>query len=189
MKKYSFEFKKMVVLEYQNGHIGCRELARKHNISSHKILTRWIENYRTFGEDGLKRSRQRTTYSFEFKLNVVELYLSSELSYQELALKVGLTNYSLIARWLTDYRTAGVDALRPRKRGRKKTMDKDKIICEIENSDSDEQKELLKQLQEENLHLKIENAFLKEARRLRLEEEGLLNEQRESSTASEDNSN
>jgi transposase len=44
-------------------------------------------------------------------------------------------------------------------------------------------------LQEENLHLRIENAFLKEARRLRLEEEGLLNELRESSTVSEENSN
>ena len=68
-------------------------------------------------------------------------------------------------------------------------MNKDKIIREIENSDSDEQKELLKQLQEENLSLRIENAFLKEARRLRLEEETLLRKQRELSTASEENSN
>ena len=68
-------------------------------------------------------------------------------------------------------------------------MDKDKIIREIEEGDSDDQKELLKQLQEENLKLRIENAFLKELRRLRLEEEAHLNELRESSTASEENSN
>ena len=68
-------------------------------------------------------------------------------------------------------------------------MDKEKIIREIEEGDSDEQKELLKQLQEENLRLRIENAFLKESRRLRLEEEALLNELRESSTVSEENSN
>ena len=68
-------------------------------------------------------------------------------------------------------------------------MDKEKVIREIEDGDSEEQKELLKQLQEENLRLRIENAFLKEARRLRLEEKGLLNELRESSTASEENSN
>lgn len=53
-------------------------------------------------------------------------------------------------------------------------MDKDKLIGKIKDGDSDEQKELLKQLQEENLHLRIENAFLKEVRRLRLEEEALL---------------
>ena len=68
-------------------------------------------------------------------------------------------------------------------------MDKEKIIREIENGDSEDQKELLKQLQEENLRLRIENAFLKEARRLRLEEEALQRKQRESSTASEENSN
>ena len=68
-------------------------------------------------------------------------------------------------------------------------MDEKEIIHKIEEGDSIEQKELLKQLQEENLKLRIENAFLKEARRLRLEEETLLNELRESSTASEENSN
>ena len=68
-------------------------------------------------------------------------------------------------------------------------MDKEKIIREIEEGDSDEQKEILKQLQEENLRLRIENAFLKEARRLRLEEEDLLRKQRESSTASEESLN
>ena len=44
-------------------------------------------------------------------------------------------------------------------------------------------------LEEENLKLKIENAYLKELRRLRLEEETLLKKQRELSTASEESSN
>ena len=67
-------------------------------------------------------------------------------------------------------------------------MDEDKIVKEIESSDDEEQKELLKKLQDENLRLRIENAFLKESRRLRLEEEALQKEQRESSTVSEKNS-
>ena len=33
-------------------------------------------------------------YSFEKKLSVVELYLSSEISYQDLALQEGITNSS-----------------------------------------------------------------------------------------------
>jgi transposase len=135
------------------------------------------------------RSRQQQVYTFEFKLHVVELYLTSELSYQEIALQVGMTDPARITRWVMDYRAAGPEALKPKKKGRKRTMDKDKIFREIEEGDSDGQKELLKQLQEENLRLRIENAFLKEARRLRLEEEGLLNELRESSTVSEENSN
>ena len=117
------------------------------------------------------------------------MYLTSELSYQELALKVGMTDPARITRWVMDYRAAGPEALKPKKKGRKRTMDKEKIIREIEEGDSEEQKELLKQLQEENLKLRIENAFLKELRRLRLEEEAHLNELRESSTVSEENSN
>ena len=100
-----------------------------------------------------------------------------------------MTNPAQISRWVLDYRTSGPEALKPKKKGRKRSMDKDMITPEVVSGDSNEQEELLKQLQEENLHLRIENAFLKEARRLRLEEEGLLNELRESSTVSEENSN
>ena len=188
MAKYSYEFKKMIVDEYINGLGGYDSLSKKHGVDR-TIIRRWVANYRHFGEESLMRSRQQKNYSFEFKLHVVELYLTSELSYLELALQVGMTDSARIARWVMDYRAAGPEALMSKKKGRKRAMDKEKIIREIEDGDSEEQKELLKQLQEENLRLRIENAFLKEARRLRLEEEALLKKQRESSTASEENSN
>ena len=188
MATYSFEFKLQLVKEYLAGHTGHRSIAAKYGINP-SILHGWINNYQNLGEDSLARSRQRPVYAFEFKLHVVELYLTSELSYRELALKVGMTDPATIVRWVNEYRAAGPEALKPKKKGRKRTMDKEKIIREVEESDSEEQKELLKQLQEENLKLRIENAFLKELRRLRLEEETHLNELRESSTVSEENSN
>ena len=188
MAKYSYEFKRIVVDEYLSGQGGCNYLSQKYSLTR-SLIQRWVSNYRHFGDDGLRRSRQKQKYTFEFKLHVVELYLSSELSYQTLASQVGMTNSTLITQWVNNYRAAGPDALRPKKKGRKRTMDKEKVIREIEDGDSEEQKELLRRLQEENLRLRIENAFLKESRRLRLEEEGLLNELRESSTASEENSN
>ena len=49
--------------------------------------------------------------------------------------------------------------------------------------------ERIKQLEEKILKLRIQNAYLKELRRLRLEEEALLKKRRESSTSSEENSN
>ena len=188
MAKYSFEFKRKIVMEYLSGQGGYECLEKKYGVP-HSVIRKWIHNYKCYGEESLRRSRQQQSYPFEFKLHVVELYLTSELSYQELALRVGMPNSSQITRWVLDYKAAGVDALKTKKKGRKRKMDKDKLIHEIESSDSDEQKELLKRLQEENLRLRIENAFLKEARRLRLEEEALQRKQRESSTASEENSN
>ena len=59
-------------------------------------------------------------YTFEHKLHVVELYLSSEISYQDLALQEGITNHSMIANWVNRFRVAGPEALRPHKRGRSK---------------------------------------------------------------------
>lgn len=49
--------------------------------------------------------------------------------------------------------------------------------------------EHIKELEDENLKLRIENAYLKELRRLRLEEETLLKRLRESFTVSEENLN
>lgn len=66
-----------------------------------------------------------------------------------------------------------------------KAKDKSPLLNDKQNSDL----EYLKQLEDENLKLRIENAYLKELRRLRLEEEALLKKQRESSTASEETSN
>ena len=45
-------------------------------------------------------------YSFEKKLSVVELYLASELSYQELALREGIYNPSQICKWVNDFQIA-----------------------------------------------------------------------------------
>lgn len=59
----------------------------------------------------------------------------------------------------------------------------------IETVPVDTTAEHVKQLEDELLRLRIENAYLKELRRLRLEEENLLKKQRESSIASEENSN
>ena len=188
MAKYSFEFKLKVVQEYLNGHESSRSLERKYGVH-HADIQKWINNYKRFGEDSLRRSRQKQDYTTAFKLHVIELYLSSELSYRQLAIQMGIPNSALIARWMSEYRVAGPEALMPKKKGRKRIMDKEKTIRESNVGDSNEQKELLKQLQEENLKLRIENAFLKEVRRLRLEEEALQRKQRESSTASEESSN
>ena len=195
MSKYSFEFKKMVVKEYLEGKGSTRELARKFHIGNidNKQVVNWVAAYNELGDDGLRRSRKKSIYSFEFKLHVVELYLSSEVSYQELALSQGINNPALIARWVTKFRSAGPDALRPQKKGRKKSLDTKKqtktVVQPIDEAQIDTSAEHIKQLEDELLKLRIENAYLKELRRLRLEEENLLKKQRELSTASEENSN
>ena len=192
MAKYSFEFKKQVVLEYLSGSGGYNYLTEKHHIGCPAQLQRWVAAFQKYGDEGLFRSRQKEIYSFEKKLSVVELYLSGEISYQDLALQEGITNPSMIANWVNRFRAAGPDALRSRKKGRKKslnTSDGNTQNKSVEESSVDTSAEHVKQLEDELLMLRIENAFLKELRRLRLEDEAKMRERRSSSTASDENSN
>ena len=192
MAKYSLEFKLEVVHEYLNGEGSYDYIAKKHNMPACSLIKEWVAVFRKLGKEGLIRSGQNNTYSFQFKVHVVELYLSSKVSYQELALSQGINNYALIARWVNDFKIAGPDGLRPKKKGRKKILDireSEKSSKTIEERSIDTSTEHVKKLEDELLKLRIENAYLKELRRLRLEEETLLKKQRESSTASEDSSN
>lgn len=192
MAKHSFEFKKKAVLEYLDGKGGTAHISKKYGLGYNSQLRKWIKAYNAFGDEGLKRSRKQTKYSFEKKLSVVELYLSSEISYQDLAIQEGITNPSMITNWVNLFRAGGSDALRPRKKGRKKTLDKYKIDIktqEVKKRIVDTSAQHVKELEDELLKLRIENAFLKELRRLRLEDEAKMRERRSSSTASEENSN
>ncbi len=169
MAKYSFEFKKKVVHAYLQGEGGYGYLAEVYGVSDKKQVYKWVKAYQTLGEEGLMRSRKKESYSFKFKLHVVELYLTTEVSYQELALSVGINNPALITRWVNDYRIAGSDALKPKRKGRRRKMDKPTDITPNTPDESNYNAEYIKQLEDELLKLKIENAYLKELRRLRLE--------------------
>lgn len=181
LAKYSYELKQKVVSEYLKGGIGYKKLAKKYGISSDIIVRRWIKAFTSLGSESLKRSRSKTNYTFAYKLHVVESYLTSEMSYQELALEESISNPSLIARWVNDFKIAGPAALRPKKKGRKKSLKRknNSYPVNTDNPDVTADKEHIKQLEDELLRLRIENAYLKELRRLRLEEEALQKKLRE----------
>ena len=190
MAKYSFEFKRNVVQAYLNGEGSYAYLAKKYGIPNPEQVHRWVKSYENMENEGLMRSRKKENYSFDFKLHVVKLYLTTEVSYQELALSVGMNNPPLITKWVNDFRIAGPDALRPKRKGRQRTMNKPKTkaISTDTLDSSNHNEKYIKQLEDELLKLKIENAYLKELRRLRLEGTP-QNKKRESSIVSEDSSN
>ena len=184
MAKHSYEFKKKIVLEYLSSDEGCTSISRKYGMESSSQLLKWTAAYKAFGDDGLKRSRSRKIYSFKEKLSVVQSYLTSEFSYQELALQVGINNPTMIARW--------VNALRPHKKGRKRTLSESRTSkpdTQGQKPVVDTSVEHVQELEDENLKLRIENAFLKELRRLRLEDEAKTRGFQKSSAVSENHSN
>ncbi|WP_410745619.1 helix-turn-helix domain-containing protein, partial [Clostridium neonatale] len=75
-----------------DGKGGYKFLAKEFGIPSPSKVKLWVDNYRTLGDEALMRSRKNESFTFEYKLHVVELYLTSEVSYQELALQERIHN-------------------------------------------------------------------------------------------------
>ena len=127
-------------------------------------------------------------YNYELKKKIVNAYMNGEGGEKFLANKYCLKSSTNVMKWVNDFRIAGPDALRPKRKGRRSKVSKPKESKSTNIETFSNNSEYLKQLEDENLKLRIENAYLKELRRLRLEGKP-QNKKRESSAASEDHSN
>ena len=194
MAKYSYELKKKIVEEYLSGKTSYRALESKYHVENSQIL-KWVNNYKHFGDEGLMRSRNNREYSVEFKLEAITRYETSECSYQQLALELGLTNPSMIVNWRRKYREEGLEGLRPHKRGRPVTKKNDrhqtpKTSKKSEPLDASTREALenrIKELEAENRKLTIQKIYLEELRSLVREEK--MSKRRGLSPNSENNSN
>lgn len=194
MAKYSYELKKKIVEEYLSGKTSYSVLEEKYQIDESQIR-KWVNNYKHFGEKGLMRSRKKRAYSVEFKVEAITRYETSECSYQELALKLGLTNPSMIVNWRRKYREEGLEGLQPKKRGRpvtkkdnrNETPKPSKKSEPIDASTREALENRIKELEAENETLTIQKMFWEQLRSLEREEE--VKKRRGSSPNSEKRSN
>ena len=194
MAKYSYELKKKIVEEYLSGKTSYPVLENKYQIGESQIR-RWVNNYKQFGDEGLMRSRNNREYSVEFKLEAITRYETSECSYQQLALELGLTNPSMIVNWRRQYREKGIKGLRSHKRGRPVTKKDDrnqapnpsKSSEDLDASTREALENRIKELEAENRKLTIQKMYLEQLRSLAREE--AMKKRRRSSPNSENNSN
>lgn len=175
MAKYSTELKMKVVKEYLESNTSYKTLSDKYRIPNKSIIITWVNTYKTQGYEGLKVKRKNTKYPLEFKLNVVNLYLTGEMSYQSLANELKISNPAIITRWVNDFRKKGIEGLKPKKRGRPSKMPKstnkskdikvdssEKLTNLEDNSLTQAQlKEKIKKLEEKNYWLQLENDAIK----------------------------
>lgn len=184
MAKYSFEFKRMVVKEYIKGFGGYASLAEKHGIKSYGQVRDWVKVYQEFGEEGLQRRTTNRDYTVQFKLDAVELYSRTELTYRETANRLGLTTPALIKGWQKKFLEEGIDGLSQTK-GRPSNMPKKTPKNKKKNDVTPSKNNQVKELEKQIRLLEIENAYLKELRRRGLTDpEFLAKIKRESPTTS-----
>lgn len=121
MAKYDEQFKLTVVQDYlANGSNGYREVAKRHGLSSHAMLERWVMAYRLRGSAGL--SKKYSKYNAEFKLSVLRHMWDNQLSMIQTAAKFDIRNHAMVGIWERAYRDGGIEAFIPRPRGRPKAM-------------------------------------------------------------------
>jgi transposase-like protein len=102
----------------------------------------------------------KTSYSFEFKLEVVRKVVDDGVTAEQVAGEHGLSSDKLVQTWVRTYRRLGEDGLKPKPKGRQPKNDD---VPPEELTD-------LQRLEQENLRLRAENAYLKKLRALMAQE-------------------
>lgn len=187
MAKYDLEFKKKVVSEYLTGNESLRSLAKKHNIPAKRTIEQWVHNYKTYGLEGLKRSRKNASYSIELKLEAIKTYETSEKSYQDICDELDINNLSLISTWRKQYHENGIDGL-SRTKGRPPLKENKKqkpveLASKETNEELETAKKRIKELEYALELEQIKNEYLEQLRSLRRQK--AMKTKQESSTNSE----
>jgi transposase len=162
MAKYDEKFKLSVVREYESGKWGIKTLGKRHDLDA-ATLRKWVKSYQQHGEQGLRKKFSH--YSAQFKLNVLQRMRHEELSArQALALFDIRGGVGVISTWARQYHEGGLDALRPKPRGRPKTMTRTKPAQRLPPQLNDAHD--LQTLRKENEYLRAEVAYLKKLQAL-----------------------
>lgn len=166
MKKYSKELKQKVIREYKETSISLSKLARKYEIKSPKSIRERIRKYKLYGLSGIE-SPKTLNYPSDLKQNVIKCALTEDLNFRELADKFEIRNPKTVSEWV-------------RKFQEEKNFPKINLTIDFKeeylemkknNKKKDYSEKEIQEILQENLYLRIENDYLKELRRLELEED------------------
>jgi transposase len=157
MTRYDERFKRQVVQDYLGGAGGYRALGAQYGIDQ-AILRLWVDRYRQHGDAGLRRKSSH--YSAQFKLSVLQQMWQEELSYRQVVTMFDLRGGTgVISGWERLYHQGGLEALKPKPRGRPKEMKPPESTQAAAQQVTDTR--TAQELRQENEYLRAEVAYLK----------------------------
>jgi transposase-like protein len=160
MTKFTPEQKLDAVQRYLEGKESYLTIANIFKTSD-SLIRNWVMQYESHGvEIFLKKSY--TSYSTQFKLDVLKYMNDYGTSPNDTALIFNITSPSLIRKWRRQFESQGIDALKSKKKGRPTMGKKPEKNQPIEGS----QEALLAEIE----YLRMENAYLKKLNALVQEE-------------------
>ncbi len=152
MSKYSNEFKLKVIKYCLEENHSQSEAEKFFSIPQKSRIKIWLQRYKEHGIEGLIK-HQKSSYSGEFKKNVVEYMHENHLSATLTASHFRLAGADLILKWERIYYEEGPQALMEERRGRPRKMSSKPR----KKKDLNENEDLLEEVQ----RLRMENEYLK----------------------------
>ena len=101
-RTHSAEWMLERVNEYLNGEGSYDSIAKANGINS-TDLKKWVALFRFHGAKAFTKTNGNNSYSSTFKKACVEIVLSGELSVNDCVAKYGLSDRSLLRRWILKY--------------------------------------------------------------------------------------
>ncbi|WP_142390373.1 helix-turn-helix domain-containing protein, partial [Bacillus thuringiensis] len=94
---------------------GVKRLAKSIKVHP-SIIQQWVKRYKAVGEKAFEK--RYTTYSLEYKLDVIHYMNANGTSLRETAAFFNIPSCETLRKWKAAYETEGLDALKSKKKGR-----------------------------------------------------------------------
>lgn len=160
--KLKLKDKIKIIRFYEEGY-SIPYLSKQFNVS-HKTIARIERQYREHGIESFKEKGNNSKYPVDFKMEIVTRVLAGE-SMNSMASEL-CVNPGMIYSWLKRYKELGYNGLIEKKKGRPPKMKPKSKKIKINNTSMDEKDKKIKELEERNAQLEMENDLLKKLRAL-----------------------
>ena len=157
--KLKLEDKLKIIELYEEGY-SIPRLCKKYNVS-HSTIERIERQYRDHGLSSFKRKDKNNKYSLDFKMEIVNRVLNGE-SKRGLAAELCVSN-GMIHSWVKKYKEMGYNSLSIQQ-GRPKIMKPETKKSMLINEDEKDKR--IRELEERNAQLEMENDLLKKLKAL-----------------------
>jgi len=160
--KLKLEDKIKIIRLYKKGY-SISSLSKKFNVA--KSLIKIIERqYREHGIGSFKEKGENTKYPVDFKMEIINRLLAGE-SACGIAAEL-CVNPGMIFSWVKKYNELGYNGFIEKKKGRPPKMKPKSKEIQINDTSMDEKDKRIKELEERNAQLEMENDLLKKLRAL-----------------------
>lgn len=118
--KYDYAFKLECVNLVLEKHHSCQYVAIQRGLNESNIR-KWVSFYRKYGRIGLL-PRKNQSYSIDFKVRVLKAVETKKLSLRVACVEFNIPAVSIIMKWKKDFANFGIEGLKPKPKGKPKSM-------------------------------------------------------------------